>query len=343
MTNKTKNDIDKKLETYYNSKIAYESCNVTNITKLSSGWETEVYSFDIEYKSQSATKMDNLILRTFPGENSLEKVRWEFEIITGLREQGFSVPNINELEIKNSPLGYPFIIMERIIGKTMKSAMKHASNGDYAKLRSLFCKKFTEFHNLDWRKIVPNPSDFEITDKFEWIDSLLSRGKIWLVENKLDEFMQVHDWLEKRVETVPCEKLSLVHTDYHPSNIVLSEDNEAFVIDWTGARVSDYRNDLAWTLLLRGTSGLPNERNMILKEYQRFAGTKVEHIEYFEVIATLRRLGVMAISLFQEEDIVGSRPEIDQILRGETTHLKGVLEVLKDRTGIIIPNLENLV
>lgn len=69
----------------------------------------------------------------------------------------------------------------------------------------------------------------------------------------------------------------------------------------------------------------------------------MQDIEFFEVVAALRRLRVMAISLTGQDDAVGTRPEVDAILEGDTKHVDGVIEILKDRTGITLQGFEAMV
>ncbi|MHA2233583.1 MAG: hypothetical protein ACXAB4_13960, partial [Candidatus Hodarchaeales archaeon] len=57
--------------------------DVVDLQKLTSGWETEVYSFDVSYFLKHATKGDKLILRTFPGTGGNEKAMYEFEVMKG--------------------------------------------------------------------------------------------------------------------------------------------------------------------------------------------------------------------------------------------------------------------
>ncbi|MHA2075545.1 MAG: hypothetical protein ACW97X_13070, partial [Candidatus Hodarchaeales archaeon] len=91
------------------------------------------------------------------------------------------------------------------------------------------------------------------------------------------------------------------------------------------------------------TYGPRELRDIILNEYQHFSKSRVHDIEFFEVVAALRRLRVIAISLTGQDDVVGSRPEVDAILEGDTKHVDGVIEILKDRTGITMNGFESLV
>lgn len=92
----------------------------------------------------------------------------------------------------------------------------------------------------------------------------------------------------------------MIHFDYHAANVLLYDVNgvsELSIIDWTSIMVTDYRIDLAWTLLLMGGFGNPEYRDIILDEYTRITGQPVEHIELFDVLVCVRRLFSMVIPL----------------------------------------------
>ena len=113
-------------------------------------------------------------------------------------------------------------------------------------------------------------------------------------------------------------------------------------IDWSGFSLGDYRYDLAWTLLLVSTSGYPELRDLILSEYARLAGKPVEQIEYFDVLAVLRRLVDFSVSLGSGAEAMGMRSETVAIMRGRGDHYRQVYAILQDRTGLQIPEIEQL-
>jgi aminoglycoside phosphotransferase (APT) family kinase protein len=221
--------------------------------------------------------------------------------------------------------------------------MEEAPYAEQQQLKSLFMKYFAKLHQLDWQAIVPNPSQYEFNSQYEYIEKPLHSMRQVIIQNKLAEFMEVAEWLEERIATVPNEQLSLVHYDYHLGNIVLSEEKKPFVIDWTVSRVTDYRIDLGWTLLLESTYEAYENRDILLNYYQAFRTSRVSNIEFFEVVAALRRLVVMAISFSGKDDVVATRPEVAEIMKGYTNHVNGVLRILKDRSGITLHEFEAMI
>lgn len=316
---------------------------VLDLQKLTSGWETEVYSFDLSYFLKHTTKRDKLILRTFPGTGGTEKATYEFKVMKGLAANNYPVPRVYHSVTEETPLDYPFIIMERLQGGDLTKAMEAAPDAEQRQLKSLFMKCFAQLHQLDWQTIVPNPSQHEFNSQYAYIEKPLHSMRQVIIQNKLAEFIEVVEWLEERVTTVPNEQLSLVHYDYHLGNIVLSEEKKPFVIDWTVSRVTDYRIDLGWTLLLESTYEAYENRDILLNDYQAFRNSQVTNIEFFEVVAALRRLVVMAISFSGKDDVVATRPEVAEIMNGYTDHVNGVLQILKERSGITLYEFEVMV
>jgi hypothetical protein len=95
--------------------------------------------------------------------------------------------------------------------------------------------------------------------------------------------------------------------------------------------------------LLTSTYGNPEAREISLSEYERVAGYKINQIEYFEVMAILRRLFSISVSLSDGASRLGMRPGAEAMMRRNVGHLKNVYALLIDRTGITIPKIETLV
>ena len=151
------------------------------------------------------------------------------------------------------------------------------------------------------------------------------------------------DWLAARQPEIHTPALAVMHGDYHPWNVLVTRENLPFVIDWGNIEAGDYRYDLAWTLLLAATHSSQQQRDLFLSEYERLSGQPVEQIEYFEVIAALRRLLSLAVSLTSGAASAGMRPEAAAIMRGQTGHFRAVYAILQKHTGLRLPEIEALI
>jgi len=150
----------------------------------------------------------------------------------------------------------------------------------------------------------------------------------------------VLDWIGKNVENVSKRRMSPIHLDDDFANVLISNEGRPFVIEWTKFDIMDFRLDLAWTLLLVSTYGHPEVRDYILGTYEDIVGN-VQDIEYFEALAAARRLYAIFMSLKMGPEKLGMRPEATEMMK-QGDHIKRVVEVLRDRTGITFRGFDEL-
>ena len=120
-------------------------------------------------------------------------------------------------------------------------------------LLRLFCDLFVQLHQLDWRSFVPDTSQLDIVNPYQFIDNTLAVGAEWITKLGQTEFLPIISWLQERRGDVPCDQPAPIHFDFHPGNILLRPDGTAVVLDWSSFEISDARFDLAWTMVLVGS------------------------------------------------------------------------------------------
>jgi aminoglycoside phosphotransferase (APT) family kinase protein len=319
-----------------------KNIRIENLVRISTGWENEVFSFIMEYNEAGKENREDLILRIYQGNNTQQKATKEFNGMKKLYGIGYPVPRVIALSLDESIFGRPTVIMEKINGNLMGDIIDDSPYEKKMELVDLFCKMFVQLHSLDWRPFAENPCIYESSNPCTLIDHLLTKADDFISIFKVYEYMPSVNWLKERKLEVQCEKPSVIHFDYHPHNIILRDDGKALVIDWTNIDVSDFRVDLAWTIVLTSTYGNPDARNIIIGHYERISGRKVQDIEYFEVIAALRRLFIISVSITQGADKLGMRPQSVEMMKLSVKHIKNVYSFLLDRTGITIPKIENM-
>lgn len=320
------------LEQYYRTRLP--DAVVSECRSITDGWETEMHRFVLE----AGNRRRERIVRMYPGENAVAKAQHEFTVLQKLHEQGYPVPKVYELETDSRPLGKPFITIERIDGLPAGALVTQENQGE---MLSQFCELLVKLHQLDIHPFLPAD-----------VSAAHPADPLWFVR-RVEEFLdhritpdlQVYfaplgDWL--RENSVPASHYSLLHSDFHCNNILITAAGEPFVIDWGTSLIGDYRFDLAWTLLLASTRGEPWSRTMILKMYEVIQGAPVTDIAYFEVCAAFRRLSDMVMSLTQGAEKQGLRPETADIMRQKLPHYEKVYRWLLDRTGLRLPALEHL-
>jgi len=315
---------------------------VANFRNITTGWETEILSLDLSWSSNGEVHNQALVARVFPGKDASAKVQAEFSNMKQLRNVGYPVPEVFLVESDVHHIGKPFILMERIDGSLLDDRLG-VSEVEFQRWMDVFCRLFVDLHHLDWKAFTVYSEIQSLSDSRFLITSRLARYKEALEHYQKKELTPIHEWLMERINDVSGVTPSFTHGDFHPFNILLDTNENPYVIDWGAARIDDYRNDLAWTLLLSGTFGSMKLRDDILHNYEKVAQRPVDQIEFFEVSAILRRLFDISTSLSQGADELGMRPEAIELIKSRMDHVKGVRDRLEGLTGIIIPEIDMLI
>lgn len=308
-----------------------ENAQVKGLTDISAGWESTLYSFWLEHGPAAERQTERMVLRLLVGEGADDKARREFQAMRRLYQVGYPVPDVYTLECESSPFGQPFILMEHIDGEQLWPLISNATGQEREQFLTLFCQLFTQLHALDWR---PFTSEQAFTNPYHFIDRSLALGRDYLRRFPQNQALEpVFKWLEVHREGMGCPRPSPVHQDFHPANVLVRPDGSAVVIDWTGFAVSDSRFDLAWTLILAYAYEGTAMRDQVLHTYERVSGKKVEQLAGFEVIACLRRLLDVSISLLAGPEQLGMRPEAAAAMQAQLPAHKRVAKLLAERTG----------
>jgi aminoglycoside phosphotransferase (APT) family kinase protein len=314
--------------------------HVSNLTPISDGWETEVYAFTLTRRRRKSSEM---ILRMYPGANAAETCKREFLAMRGIQLLNYPVPYVTDREKDSEWLGKPFIIMQKIDGRPLGDLMREDVPRQ-PELLSRFVQLAVELHHLNPALFLQMETFSNLpADPSAWLPALLLRWRGIVAAHTWAA--PIFDWLDAHAPEVASgtTRLSPLHGDFHPHNVLITPADQLYVIDWSGFSLGDYRYDLAWTLLLIASSGYPQLRDLILSEYARLAGQPVENIEYFDVLAALRRLYDLAASLGSGAESLGMRPETVAIMRQQQPAYQYVYTLLRDRTGIRVPYLEDLI
>ena len=316
-----------------------DDIQIHSLRNITTGWETEILSFDLEWIENGDRKLQKLVARIYPGKNADVKVQREATTMKRLLELGYPVPAVHIVETEKSQLGQPFMIMDRIDGGTLDDKLHENAE----KWMDEFSRLFVKLHQLDWKNMLDSPKTYPIDDSYYYIKTTLSDYEKQIERSQRHDLSPITSWLQKRINDVPCKSPSIVHRDFHPFNILVDENEKTYVIDWGAAGVADFRADLAWTLLLHYAYSTKENRDATLMNYERVLGQEVEQIEYFEVLATLRRLYDVTSSFDKGADEMGMRPEALELMKETVGHIVRVRDRLVDLTEISIPEIEQFI
>lgn len=330
------------LQSYFEGKFhEWRNIKVSNITDITSGWETEIISFDLEYSFQDKQNNDHLIARVYPGNTGIHRAEFEFNLLNSLHSIGYPVPNALFVDVNPELFKRPFIIMQRIIGSILMDRMFSDSGLIDSKMADLFCTLFVRLHRLDWRKMEIVPEKYLHSDSQSLFRAHLDGQREHISKHAVGFLSPIIDWLFANLHEIEFHPISLLHRDFHPMNILLNQNGDPFVIDWTAATLGDPRIDMAWTLLLSRLHIGHGLHEVVLDRYQRIAGTNLDDMDYFTIDACLRRLSDILISLKAGSESIGLR----QFAADEMKMGIGMLEEMHDTvrriTGLSIDEIDN--
>ena len=329
----------KLLEQYLKAKFSEKNgLSIFRLEKLRDGWESDNYLLTVDYGSARITR-EEMVWRIYSGEGSQAKAVREFTSLKQLMAAGYPVPQVYLLETEGSLMGRPFIIMEYVQGEMMWELIDLAPADRREHLIDQFCQLFTQLHGLDWKQFAVN---LMVEDPYTFIDRWLKEAREVLPHFPEVEAVPFLEWVATRRGWFACESPSPIHHDFHPGNVLIKKDGSAVVIDWTGFQVTDYRFDLAWTLVLAMAYRGSELRNQILQGYQQHVGRPVEQIEAFEAIACARRLFDLTVSLTKGADRMGMNPQAAKAMRADMEPHRRVYDLFTHRTGLHIEAFDNL-
>lgn len=335
--------IAKRLETYFRETLNIPNAEVTCLANLNAGWETDIYSFDLVLGDGSLRK---LIIRAYPGigrnaEHSA-KARKEFYLLSKLWEDGYPVPKMWGADCEGKVFGRPFTVMERISGLTISSAASTASPERIKELINIFCGLWVKLHKMDWRKVTAGLEEYIGWHYAPELPALVERIIGLLTHYNGTRYSGFYEWLRREAAGVALVGPALVHGDFHDQNIILTDDDRPYVVDWGQLGVMDYRYDIAWTFALLGAYNPPETLSAILSRYEEIAGGPVQSLDYFLALANGTRLFYIAAAIREGSSRLGLREGLEDNMRRNSSRLRYNYEVLREKTGLRFTDIEDL-
>jgi aminoglycoside phosphotransferase (APT) family kinase protein len=240
-----------------------EHTTVLGARRLSVGHSRAMYRVDTDGGSFVVRVEQGGVFGTSSGE--------EFGVMAGLARAGFPVAPVRWLEPSGSVLGRPFFVMDFIEGAELadERAMDEATAAD-------FVRTMAELHALDWcsagiddalavRPSSPEEATHLQIDRWAGLYRAAAAAPIPLLE-------EAAAWLHHRAP--PLERLSVVHGDAGPGNVVQAGGRIVAVTDWEFAHLGDPAEDWSFCLSMRGSRTLPRETWLEL--FDRFAGFRMD-------------------------------------------------------------------
>ena len=319
---------------------SWEGVSVADLVDMTSGWETELYGFMLGFSEGGLHISRRLVARLYPGRFAAGKAVKEFSVMGRLGEAGYPVPEVHEVETDAEVLGLPFMIMDWVEGHSMMDDFLGVPVESLGPHLDAFTRLFVDLHRIDPTPIFSESPRFKDTSGYLEMDlervarDLDERGPPWL--------KPVLDWLDENRHGVSPGRFSVLHRDFHPGNIMVRPDGSHAVIDWGAASLGDPRADLMWTVLLASAFWGRPFGDSILEAYRRVIGEEVSDEGFFEVAAILRRIQDTSISFMRGSEEAGMRAGGLEQMKESLGHLHSVHGFLEERTGIRLPEFDEL-
>jgi len=314
--------------------------SITDVVDLTSGWETELYGFNLHYDEGGLSVSRRLVARLYPGRRAAGKARHEYRVMGRLGEAGYPVPGVHELVTEADMLGVPFMIMDWVDGHSMMDDFLGTPMEELGPHLMAFTGLFVELHRLDPFRVFPESRVFE--DISAYLEVALKRTARDLDKRGPPWLRPVLDWLTEERDRVAPGRFSVLHRDFHPGNIMVRPDGSHSVIDWGASSLGDFREDLMWTVLLASAFWGRGFGEAMLGAYRIASGEEICDVDFFEVAAIYRRIQDTSISFVSGAEEAGMRAGAVEQMREGLGHLCNVHDFLEERTGIRITEFDEL-
>lgn len=321
--------LQSRLHAYYaDQPAAGENLRITEFTQLNSSAASDVYAFTLQYDQVGQTVGQKLILKTYNDtSDGKDRALKERHALFNLRADRYPVPGVAAVEIDPIHLGQPFVVMEQVDGQSLWDAIEAADGDERRELVRLFASLMVDLHKKGATVLVRNlkPSS----------EYLLINREIYTMRELVNQQQQealtpVLDWLH--AQRVPATDPVITHRDFHPSNVLLTEQGRPFVIDWVW-QIADARYDLAWTLTGLERNQHQALRDEVLAAYESINGGAVDALAYFEVVAHTRWL-IDTLNTLENTPKGQDQTEYRALV---SAALRYTVDVIAQRTGITLP------
>lgn len=311
----------------------FRDFHVGAFSEIVLGADTSIFSFDLVADYTTVP----LILRTHrPG--GAGSARREYQIMKGLYSAGIDIPRPYIFLERFSSLDRASIVMERIQGQLLSEQILASYPGiRFNQLIREYMKTLAKLHSFDWSRHLSFLDSNGVSANPQLsIDYDLSMSKRRAKDYDIKELAQVIGWLEdNRIEKT---EVCFVHGDFHPLNIIVTDDARLVTLDWTNAKLADFRTDLGFAVVAMGSSGF-DIREQMISEYESVTKKKVEQLEFFMVLSCLHNVFRVYSAIFDHR-ITGESEETAQLFRDQyIDYARYIVTTTQDITGVSLEKI----
>jgi aminoglycoside phosphotransferase (APT) family kinase protein len=258
--------------------------------RISGGFDTEIYALRLRRAPRAFARP--LVLRVLRPHHEPARVLREQATQNAVADLGYPAPRVLLAVTDSAVLGAPFLLMERLSGRTLLETRAVGMGAVLADLQ-------LRLHALDSAPLARTLGPaFTLDGYLDALGARIDRGA-------LDGLAPLLAWL--RAHRPADGALAICHGDFHPQNVIVDRGGLTGVLDWPNALVADPAFDVASTLnilrfvpagltsmppALRGLARLfqPLLAHRYLGRYRRRRSIDDARLAYYQPAAALRAL-----------------------------------------------------
>jgi aminoglycoside phosphotransferase (APT) family kinase protein len=307
---------------------------------LEGGWET--YTYGLRFRAQPVLPRPlrvPLVLRVYASPEGFPRALHEFAAQEWLHRRGFPVPRPLLLEGGTGVFGGPFLLAERVGGRTILETLRRRPWRLWD-LPGLMATLHARLHALPAEGFPAAQTPF-LPRRLDELDALINTYRLHGLWPGLD-------WLSLH-RPRPAGARHVLHLDWHPLNIMYGDDGALTALDWNEADVGDRHADVAKALMMvrclpapvthaHERLTLPLTRGVIARRYLRGYRRRLPldrgRLVYYGAWAALHRLAGYGRWLDAGPASTGCKPSAREFLR--PGHLADLCRYFRRLSGVSV-------
>ena len=257
--------------------------------RLTRGMFAEVWQFSLANGPPGWSR--DLVLRVYPGDADRTQVHVEAAIQNGLVDAGFPAPEVLLAEESDRALGRPFVIMERVPGRTALRGLRwDRFLRDLPRLTrtwpSALAQAAARLHSCPIGGIETEAARRGLASSMLGWDRHLRLLERRMSLRSVPGWTEALRWLRSHHPPEPPVPV-VVHGDLWPANLLYQDSELTGVVDWDRATLGDPALDIGfakagWALMPAPTR-VPPPAYQALRRLGRSVADRIEH-EYSALV-----------------------------------------------------------
>jgi len=290
--------------------------SVHDIHKLKEqGLTSVMYSFFLTYVSHGLKRRKDFALKIYK-EGFEEHEPTEFSVLKTLKEHNLRVPTVYSFQADNGIMEKPFIIMEKIEGKSATHYLNDEIKGQI--IVDEMAKILSEIHKLDPHGI---PAYKFLREQYELERQVLMEMKFF-IKNCCMNFLGFSPLRQRRfiaavkqLEEEKQEKFhdAILHMDYEPNHVLIS-NGRFIIVDWGNAIIGDPAFDVGWAYHLLRLGRETFEADLgeyFVKSYEKYMGQRIVNLQFWKDMGALKLASYSGLSPFKNSKFLNYGELID--------------------------------